>query len=286
MTERAVDDEDKPLLCMTFDNLDVNVADPTKTYSGVNRPPEPREPIFKLAWSGFSNSSDPRGGETALTVLGGTITEDGPGVYTLWMPAFAPPEAPNTSDQQSLNPTIRDSMRKSVISSKRYFYSTNAPVQDFLLIPSSNPHFSGTFDPVALLLLYEAEGGTRALDGRQFPPLELTGHAAAPRSQNQSSFPTSPTDIDQELANTLEDMQLYAEPANLWLSPPLWSGKNAPLDPQLIKLERDPYHKLAAEPFLDNPLKLDGGVAYLENAEDTKLIKVRVGIVHAPPHPL
>lgn len=272
---RAIEDEDKPLLCMTLDDMDVNVVDGVKVQDGANNMQSPREPIFKLAWCGFPNSSDPRGGKTALLVLGGTVADEGYGVYTLWLPALNLPEPPVTPGQQGLHHQVREAMRKLVIPSKHYFYSTAGPVQDFLLIPSSNPHFFGNWDPVALLLLFEAEAGTRALDARQFPPPELAAGSHVPTSPRHQQA-SQPGDLDQELADTLQSMELYAEPSHLWLSPPLWSGKNAPLHPELVKLERDPYHKLTTEGFPADPLGLDGGIAFLDRAEDTKLIKVRV----------
>jgi syntaxin-binding protein 5 len=275
---RAVDDEDKPLLCMTLDDMDVNLVDGTKMERCKTSPL--REPIFKLAWSGFANSADPRGGETALLVLGGTASAEAAGVNVLWLPALRPPEVPMpTQGQSGIHPTVRTAMRESVTPINQYFYTTPAPVQDFLLIPSSSPHYNGAFDPTALLLLFESEGGTRALDGFTFPPPEFTAERPLATSPTVGS-PTSAkshviaVDLEQELADTLKSMKLHADPAHVWLSPPLWNGKNAPLYPELLKLERDAYSKFTNEPHPTDPLRLNGGIAWLEDAADTKLIKV------------
>ncbi|KAJ3520531.1 hypothetical protein NM688_g9149 [Phlebia brevispora] len=63
----ALEDEDKPLFSLTLDGQhDVHIVDADKLDRMLAKPKdesdEPREPIFKLAWSGFPNSTDPRGG--------------------------------------------------------------------------------------------------------------------------------------------------------------------------------------------------------------------------------
>ncbi|OBZ79959.1 Uncharacterized protein C1F3.03 [Grifola frondosa] len=81
----ALEDEDRPLLLRTLDSSDsedLSTVDATKLES-TSTPAVPREPIFKLAWSSFPNSSDPRGGETVLTVLGGLAIDALPGLTAL-----------------------------------------------------------------------------------------------------------------------------------------------------------------------------------------------------------
>ena len=63
----AVEDEDKPLLSITLDGAQdvniVNAEDLDVALAGQHtRTDHEREPIYKLAWSGFENSADPRGG--------------------------------------------------------------------------------------------------------------------------------------------------------------------------------------------------------------------------------
>ncbi|EEB86978.1 hypothetical protein MPER_15884, partial [Moniliophthora perniciosa FA553] len=66
----------------TLDDLHVNVVDAARLEIHLNQESSgpQREPIFKLSWCSFSNSSDPRGGDTALVVLGGSQITDSPGV--------------------------------------------------------------------------------------------------------------------------------------------------------------------------------------------------------------
>lgn len=103
----AIEDEDKPLLAITLDGIqDVNVAKADELEAALagehNTHDNAREPIFKLAWSGFENSSDPRGGETALTVLGGLSHNDVSGLTTLLLPAFSPPGTISTVRPRNL----------------------------------------------------------------------------------------------------------------------------------------------------------------------------------------
>src|ERR1700722_11051609 len=95
----AVDDDDMPILVRTVDEIDVHIVDVNKLelILGQDAPQAPhpatpleRKHISKLTWSGFPNASDPRGGETALTVLGGLTTGVEPGGTVLWLPPFNP----------------------------------------------------------------------------------------------------------------------------------------------------------------------------------------------------
>ncbi|KAI0322973.1 WD40-repeat-containing domain protein [Amylostereum chailletii] len=140
----AVEDDSQPLLVRTLDDIDVQIVDGDKLdeyLPGADGPPkhhEPREPIFKLAWSGYPNSTDPRGGETSLIILGGQFGRDPSGVNVLWLPAFNPSEPPTMANsEESLHPHFRKAMRVSLDPSNAHFYPTPGLTQDFVLIPRS-----------------------------------------------------------------------------------------------------------------------------------------------------
>ena len=181
----AVEDEDKPLLAMTLDGKhDINVANVSQLDEALaagQQNPVVREPIFRLAWSGFANSDDPRGGDTVLVVLGGLNADDTPGVTAVLLPAFNPSEPPalSTSSLVTLHPNIRDAMRQSVAPKNLHTYSTVGTPQDFLLLPRESPHFSGSWDPQSVLLLSDSSKETRATEAYQFPPPNFAIHRNA-----------------------------------------------------------------------------------------------------------
>jgi syntaxin-binding protein 5 len=232
-----------------------------------------REPIFKLVWSGYSNSDDPRGGTTTLTVLGGR--NDGAcGVTVFHLPAFNPLQSPtNAPPHDGIHTVFRDAMRASVTPSDTYSYTTPTPVVDLMVLPKESPHFGGTYDPEAIMFLTEGKGGTRSLEARVFPPPQFK-----PVSDVIAPIP-GPTDhdaqdIDIDLAATLAAMQVIDDPTDIELPQALWSGKNAPEQMKLVKLERDAHTKLTNGRQDSSSLPLFGGQAWAEETHDTRLIKV------------
>ncbi|KAG0700674.1 WD40 containing snare-dependent exocytosis protein [Suillus ampliporus] len=196
----AVEDEDQPLLVRTATDLDVNVINGEELEKFLQNPsgqeegsslPE-RQPMYRVAWCGFPNSSDPRGGATALVLLGGDRSGDPCRLTVHVMPPFDSPEPPATSGSKfELHPSVRKSMRLSVIPLETTYYPASGPVYDFILFPKSNPHFSGCWDSVALLFLTAASSGSRMVEARQFPPPKLMSplpgtHA---RSSSKESHP-------------------------------------------------------------------------------------------------
>jgi syntaxin-binding protein 5 len=270
---RATEDEDKPVACITLDEDDVNMVNGEKLAAGPHGPSIDREPIFKIVWSGYSNSDDPRGGTTTLAIVGGR--NDGlQGVTVFHLPAFNPPEPPaNTSVHESVHPVFRAAMRATVTPSDTYLYTTHTPVIDILLLPRDNPHFGSSFDPESILLLTEGHGGTKSLEARSFPPPQFnpTFNQATP-TPAPSNHDTN--DVEADLAATLAALTVVEEPAELELPPVLWSGKNAPEQSILVKLERDAHTKLTSGRKTTNSWRLDGGQAWAEETPDTRLIKV------------
>lgn len=280
----AVEDEDQPLLVKTLDDVDVNLVDgnklekyfPHDVQAEKETIPAPsyREPIFRLSWSGFPNSSDPRGGETSLTILGGLPMEGTTGISVHWLPAFNPLEPPtplNPASQIRLHPFVRNAMRDSLTPLNEFFYPTPGTVQDFLLIPRDSPHFGGTFDPTSILILFDGHGGTRAMEAYQFPP---PAFLAVPSAAVQSDS----DDIVEDLTSTLNDMQMEADPRRLRLPTALEFGSSGLISGQLLRLEREVYETLVTSETPDNDaLPLKGGIAWADEtkANELKLSKVR-----------
>lgn len=243
---------------------------------------EPREPIFKLAWSGYPNSYDPRGGETSLVILGGQFGRDPPGINVLWLPPFNPSAPPSVATNESLHPFFRDAMQESLDPQSAYFYRTPGLAQDFLLMPRDSPHFAGTWNPTAILMLFEDEEKVRVIEARQFPPLELLASAQeTSRSAGQAEAEGDDRDaLTQDLAATLQSMTVNEEPKKLNLPPSLWSGSDAIVGASLFSLDRIAYETLSrpSEHGLGD-LHLEGGISVPdENIAGTiKYAKVSAG---------
>lgn len=289
----ALDDEDKPLIVRTLDEVDVHVVNAAKLDEVMSSPEKPnpveREPIFKLAWSGYSNSSDPRGGDTTLTILGGTNANESPGVTVILFPAFNPTEVPNSVEtQHTLPPQVRKAMKQSLDPKDAHIYYTKGTIQDFCLVPKDSPHFSGTFDPTAIILVYDSDKDARATEAYQFPPPAFI--APPPETDPENAEPelsaegTTDTDdsegkdpLAEELAETLLSMDLVDnEPKLLQLPPSLWSGV---VGGALYVLDKHVFEVLmdAGEIQNDDAVSLRGGVAWVEDTEQQmKLMKVIV----------
>ncbi|KAK0500667.1 WD40 containing snare-dependent exocytosis protein [Armillaria luteobubalina] len=271
----ATEDEDQPLMVRTLDSVDVNVVDGHRLEEHLTKPNNQamplsqREPIFKLSWSSFSDSSDPRGGCTTLTVLGGLYFGEPPGLSALWLPAFNPPEPPTPVTEGVLHPFYRSSMRDSLVPTRSYFYSCDGTVQDYLLIPRNSPHLSGVFDPMSILILSESTGDTRALEAYEFPPPSFSAQEAV-----SSDAPEEDKNQDtlDELSATLKSLQISSDPQRLRLPWPLCNGL---LHGRLSVVGRDAYQSLvtAVESLVEGPLSLNGGYAWNDESNDMKSSK-------------
>lgn len=280
----ALEDEDKPLFTLTLDGQhDVHLVDADKLDTVLAEPKNPsagsREPIFKLAWSGFPNSSDPRGGDTVLTVLGGLRSDEAPGITSLLLPPFTPPEPPApVAGSTLLDQATRTAMRQTVIPANSYVYPTEGVPQDFLLLPRESPHFSGSWDPAAILLLSDGHKDSRVTEVYEFPPPSF-----APQPENQNDAPPqtpiegTSDSLDREVASTLEWMKLNDDPKPLRVPPSLWSGTSGVISGHLMSLTRDTYELLTLKDAVreDDAIRLRGGSAWVEdNAAELKLMKV------------
>ncbi|KDQ63133.1 hypothetical protein JAAARDRAFT_119208 [Jaapia argillacea MUCL 33604] len=276
----AVDDEDRPLLVKTLDDSDVNVPS-EKIFDALlasNLPPEPdlssppssREAIFKLAWAGFPNSSDPRGGDTALVILGGLRSDDIPGINILWLPPFNPPAPPPNVGPQSLHPSLRTAIRQSLLPMKSVFLPTSGIIQDFLLVPKDNPHFSGNWDPKAIVLLSEATDKSRTVEAYQFPINPSGSHPNVANTVPNAG--TTSEEIVEDLASTLESLQ-FDHPQRLNLPPSFWAGDGAVIDGHLVICEREAYESLTSVSKVESGLQFHGGTTWVNEDSTSSDIK-------------
>ncbi|KAJ7269438.1 lethal giant larvae like, C-terminal-domain-containing protein [Mycena haematopus] len=263
----AVEDEDQPLFVRTVDTTDVNLVNMDALEETHNTPP-PREPIYKLAWSSFPNSSDPRGGQTALTILGGLLVVPGEatGLNVQWLPAFNPPEPPSpTATQTSLHPFMRAAMQASLLPTSDFFYYTPAIAQDFFLVPRNNPHFSGHYDPTAILISVESVGDARVVEAYQFPPLTFLVSSATEEVEPSGS------DVVDDLQSTLKSLTVNDDPHMLITPIPLWFGSTGVFQVQLFTLDRDSHGLLVGEKEYPFALSLKGGAALNDESKAREL---------------
>lgn len=267
---------------MDTEQLDHHIFQDKET--GYTAPPPEREPIFKLSWSSYFDSTDPRGGKTTLAILGGLNAGEAAGLTVIQLPAFNPLDPPASTSPTAqlplLHPSIRAAMRESLDPLESFFYFTQGVVQDYLLVPKQSPHFAGCFDPIGILLLIEGQGDTRVIEAYQYPPPEfsfaLNTKGTLPISPGAKKDPLE--SLADDLASTLEDLQMTGEPQRLALPGTLLNGSTGLLDGQLLKLERDTHQTLIGDTIIDDlALLLKGGLAWADEAKtnDLKLAKVR-----------
>ncbi|KAJ6520108.1 WD40 containing snare-dependent exocytosis protein [Mycena sanguinolenta] len=270
----AVEDEDQPLFVRTVDTADVNLVNMDALEETHDAQP-PREPIYKLAWSSFPNSSDPRGGQTALTILGGLLMVPGEatGLNVQWLPAFNPSEPPNpTATQTSLHPFMRAAMQASVLPISDFFYYTPAIAQDFFLVPRNNPHFAGHYDPTAILISVESAGDTRVVEAYQFPPPIFLASSVTEEVEPSGS------DLVDDLESILKSLTVNDDPHVLTPPIPLWFGSTGAFHVQLFTLDRESHELLVGEKEYSFVLPLKGGAALNDEsmARELRLAKFQM----------
>ena len=288
-----MEDDDQPLLVRTLDSTQVNlvssdVLDDDDEQNEVQQ--LTREPIFKLSWSSFSNSSDPRGGETILTILGGLDTSKPPGLTVLLFPPFNPTEPPSTflsPKNENLHPFFRNSMIESLNPSKSFFYETFGVVQDYLLMPRNSPHLAGNFDPYAILILTQSTHNARTVKAYQYPPPGFIGTSLSP--------PESPIEAETK-EDDIEELSATNPPSSTPPTPPEKSPRHINYTPSsiripfifsaagsgllggcLFKIQNDVYQSFVDEDVNDLHLTLKGGRVYAN--PDLKLSKVCIILV-------
>jgi syntaxin-binding protein 5 len=287
-----VEDDAQPLLVRTLDSINVNLVDSDALAADPDNKEKnqvqqlTREPIFKLSWSSFSNSSDPRGGETTLTILGGLDTSKPHGLTVFLFPPFNPTEPPSTTPlspkNENLHPFFRSSMIKSLNLSKSFFYETfGSVVQDYLLIPRNSPHLAGNFDPYAILLLTESTHNASTVRAYQYPPPGFVKTNLAPpeaqieaeTKENIEEFP--PANLQSPPPPTppgKSPRQISYTPSPIRTPFTLSAASSGILGGCLFNLGKDVYQSFVDEDFNDLHLTLNGGQIYAD--PDLKLSKV------------
>ncbi|SPO26458.1 uncharacterized protein UTRI_04047 [Ustilago trichophora] len=219
-----VRDDDKPIMVRTLETLDVEkpVTDPA--LMEIPRPP--KEPIFKLAWSGFPEKSwmdvasesaaswqsqqrQPRTSQptsepvkgTVLTVLGGAKAGiDPPGLFCASLPPYMATLSLWGSGTAEANHKQRVAMHDSLVPTFEVVYPTSSVVEDFILLPRSSPHYSGSYDPSAVVMLLAADpalptlpppAAARGLACFAFPPKSPAAtsvHSPPPPGQQHAGY--------------------------------------------------------------------------------------------------
>ncbi|KAK4705891.1 hypothetical protein P7C70_g320, partial [Phenoliferia sp. Uapishka_3] len=188
---------DENLIAMrTMERSDVNHATEEDMFGwsaqgeAGHRQPANREPIFRLAWSGFpletiidkwttgsaptspvapsptspspstpsfhsraipTEKTHPNGG-TVLTILGGLLPQDPTGVHLFELPPYVSPSGSTVSSTGNIPAALRQALKDSIQPIQHNLYPTPAPPEDFLLFPRQSPHFGLAFDPTAILI--------------------------------------------------------------------------------------------------------------------------------------
>lgn len=279
----ATEDEDKPLLARSIEEVDINLVNEQLLNlalepSGEKRDDKPPlEPIYKLAWSGYSNSADPRGGIHTLAVLGGGRGKEPSGVTVFSFSAFNPTDI-GTDPKVALPPPMRKAMQVCLSNPGVYTYQSELLVSDFLLLPRDTPHFAGNFHPIAIVLVCNADGDRRSISITEFPPPSLavvTKHPGIARNISSSTADA----IGEDLAETLHEMQRTSDPDRLTLPNLLWTGDSSVAGGEILVMSTAAYGSLCLQDLVAswNEYGLRGGAAWADGKNDDSMhAKVRL----------
>jgi syntaxin-binding protein 5 len=227
-------DDSKPVMVRTLEFIDVDkpVGVPDEVKGGLA---QTREPIFKLAWSGFPEQSwlemaanatskvqqqqyqqshlaqQELTSGSVLTILGGATERHPPGLVCLHLPPFA---YPYSSYWSSKTPDAiaksRQALRLSLDTTTETRYSTRSTVEDFILIPKNNPYYDLAYDPVAMLILEAPNArlpplappaSARGLTAYAFPP-PIKSSILPPLPGQQATFAQQKLNLPLPLSTT------------------------------------------------------------------------------------
>ncbi|GAA6059605.1 hypothetical protein JCM10212_005104 [Sporobolomyces blumeae] len=187
--------DETPIAMRTLERADVNKTTEEDLFGwsqgAGQRQLSGREPVFRLAWSGFPEESyldraaaalsgvtgpasplippasptiptspaelDEAAAHvqtgTMLTVMGGILPSDPTGIHVLEFPVYSAPVAgPTHAKTGNLSVPVREALRASVSPVGHHLYPTSTPPEDFLLLPRTSPHFGLAFDPTTILI--------------------------------------------------------------------------------------------------------------------------------------
>ena len=261
----AVADDKQPLLFKTNTESDVQ-DDPNQSFwLSENVQILNLGPVYKLIWCGFPDSA--WGGDTALLVLGGSSSAKNRDLAVHLLPAFNP----TTEKSSPLNQIIRDVMIQTFTSKKVYFYSTSTVLSDVHVVPRSSPHFSGTWDPVALIFVCRTSSGARNLEAYEFPPKHFFD--IGPTSLVSVS---SGVDIVDHLDDLLEEMKLDLGQERLRLPSALRGEADEVISVHTVPIKREVMDSLSHTSMTGNVLALRGGAAWIDSTSLVQVESVKV----------
>lgn len=266
----------------TLTKEDVNVTDAESLFdSGAldslsnngKAPEQPeREPIFKLTWASFPDTTalrtliaaqgtDAAGeplqnatvqyaekGETMLVVLGGCLSNEPPAIHCLQISPFAPPAlvkaAVTATISEGMSLAKRTAFRESLTVTGFSQYPTQTPAEDFVLVPRSSPYFNLSYDPISIVIFLTpdpnlppitAPHGQRSVDAWSFPPPRSD---EPPSDSGRKNFHTT----TEEALQGLRMSAVPTSPGSGSLSPPPQSASwrmpwsSAPASPSIADL--------------------------------------------------
>ena len=279
----AIEDEDKPLSVRSVEQVDINLVNEQLLNLALepdnNKPSDkpPPGPIYKLAWSGYTNSADPRGGTHTLAVLGGVRGKESSGVTVFSFSAFNPTDG-GADPNVVLPPPMRKAMQDCLSNPGVYNYQSERPISDFLLLSRDNPHFAGNFDPIAIVLVCKGGGEKRSISIMEFPPPSLAVVPKRPEMERNTSSSTADV-IGEDLAETLHEMQRTLDPGRLTLPNLLWTGSSSVVGGEILTLSTAAYGSLCLRDLEAswNDYDLRGGAAWMDGKSDDSMhAKVRL----------
>ncbi|PWN88295.1 hypothetical protein FA10DRAFT_268495 [Acaromyces ingoldii] len=266
-----IEDDDKPLTVRTLESVDVDkvVGIPDDIPGG---PPQSREPIFKLSWSGFpeqswldmaanatsrqqnADSQPPTKG-SILTVLGGATERHSSGLVCLHFPPYAAALSLWNSKTPDAIARARQLLRDSVDTVRESRYVTDSTVEDYLLIPRGNPHYGMAYDPIAIIALLASDSklpplpppsAARGLVAFAFPPEDRD----RPKRESAIPLPSSPGSSIQHVPG--RQLNFQQKTLNLPLALAT-AGSGAILGARLVEVSTNAYRKLAGKRDVTGP---------------------------------
>lgn len=126
-------------------------------------------------------------------------------------------------------------------------------------------------------MLSDTDQGARVTEAYQFPPPPFLKKPKESQPSSNVTIEDADEAVAQEIASTLDALQIDDDPKSLDLPAALWSGPSGVVSGSLLNLDRDVYEVITASKHVDavSAIGLRGGNAWIEDSEDEmKLMKV------------